>query len=136
MPEQQLYRDVRTESSKGQKVITRHITEVVAISDDRDVSLFGPSGETNLRQGDDDEWFIRIEGFAPDRDFTGVWVLDDAPIESTRSAPTRVAANGILELNGRVAALTAAGLPPAAATGNQLVYNFGGVASNPITYLP
>jgi hypothetical protein len=135
MADQVLYRNVVTEGSVGETVLTRHITEVVVVKNERIVALFGPSGETNLRHADDDEWTIRVEGFEPNKDMAVVWVVDDAPVEATR-AVVRTSPKGIFEQTGKAPELLALGVPAPAAGGSRLAFSFGGAVSNAITFLP
>jgi hypothetical protein len=116
-------------------------TRVFEYTDSRSVTLFPPVGEEDLRLADNDRWNVRVEGFALDQDFTGVWVLDGAIVEATRSAALRLPAGGALSLTGNLADLTALGLPAPAAGGSNLSYEFGNAAagflrSNTVPYLP
>ncbi len=134
MAEQVLGRYVNTEASKGDVIITRHVTEVIRLTNDHIVALWCPQGENNLRVADDDSWYLRVEGFEPSTDYALGWFVGG--IYSPGQTIT-TDAKGIAELSGTIGALIAAGLPaPDPAGTSMLSVQVSDYRSEPVKYIP
>jgi hypothetical protein len=132
MTEQVLGRFVTTEASKGGTVVTRHITEVIRFTNDFIVVLMQPSGEQNINVADNDEWYVRIEGFQPATSYVLNWYVGGTPFTG---ATITTSAQGIAEVSGRIGDLIAAGLPVPADGGSMLSAQVGDYRSDPVPYV-
>ncbi len=134
MAEQVLGRYVNTEASKGDVIITRHVTEVNRLTNDHIVALWCPEGENNLSVADDDSWYLRVEGFEPATDYPIGWFVSGTYFAGQT---IRTDAKGIAEVSGTIGALIAAGLPaPDPAGTSMLSAAVGDYRSEPVKYAP
>lgn len=132
MTEQVLGRYVTTEASKGGMVVTRHITEVIRLVSDYIVVLMQPTGEQDINLADNDEWYVRVEGFMPNTDYALSWYVGGTVFTGQT---VRTNAQGIFEISGRIADLVAAGLPAPAPGGSMLSVQVGDYRSEPVPYV-
>lgn len=134
MGEQVLGRYVSTEASKGATVVTRHITEVIQLTNDHIVVLWCPVGENNLRVGDNDTWFIRIEGFEPNASLALGWFVGG------NYAPGQLVTTndkGVAEVSGTIGDLIANGLPTPNPDGSSMLsVQVADYRSEPVRYVP